>query len=278
MATPKVEKAKVSTGEEGEQDVFKANCRLYRFKKSETQWVERGRGEGRVLQHQETGKLRIILRESKTGKLRLNHYIVPSMELTANAGSDRAWTWAARDFSDGCGSEGEDHSFAIRFKTCELAESFKKTWDAASEVNKKIHEGAEPKSLLLQPVKDEQEEEAASESKEAPKEGDVKVWQDILKKYKTKAFDKAAVDKLWDNFDENKDGFIDCKELGKLLTSFYSAFFEDFSQEVKDVLDKNMKDMMADVLKQLDKNSDGKLSREEFGKIGLVQQAMSGNE
>ena len=47
--------------------------KLYRFDKDGNQWKERGAGSVKLLKHKETGKVRLVMRQSKTLKICANH-------------------------------------------------------------------------------------------------------------------------------------------------------------------------------------------------------------
>jgi len=56
--------------------VFKKTSRkskLYRFDKDGNQWKERGAGTVKLLKHKESGKVRLVMRQSKTLKICANH-------------------------------------------------------------------------------------------------------------------------------------------------------------------------------------------------------------
>lgn len=56
--------------------VLRALCRkskLYRFDKAGNQWKERGVGQTKLLEHKDTKKIRILMRQLKTLKICLNH-------------------------------------------------------------------------------------------------------------------------------------------------------------------------------------------------------------
>ena len=126
---------------------------LYRFDKEEKGWKTRGKGNVKLMQHQETKKIRVLLREDKTLKLRMNHLVVPSVELKPNQGSEKSWTWATTDYALEAPSE---ETFAIKFKTEEAAREFKAKHDEA----RKINGGA----AAAAPVSEEKEEKPAGEA------------------------------------------------------------------------------------------------------------------
>uniref|UniRef100_UPI00358F066E E3 SUMO-protein ligase RanBP2 isoform X2 n=1 Tax=Myxine glutinosa TaxID=7769 RepID=UPI00358F066E len=112
----------VKTGEEEEQVVFSHRAKLYRFDQSAKQWKERGIGDIKILQHQLTKCIRIIMRREQVLKLCANHWLTPDLELEPMGGSDRAWVWNAHDSSDGKVSLEQ---LAVRFKQVETAAAFR---------------------------------------------------------------------------------------------------------------------------------------------------------
>ena len=103
---------KVASGEENEDAVYTQRCILYRFDHEEKEWKARGKGNVKIMQHKETKKHRLILREEKTLKLRMNHFVTAGIDLKPNNGSDRSWTWTTEDFSE---EEAASMTFAIKF-------------------------------------------------------------------------------------------------------------------------------------------------------------------
>lgn len=52
--------------------------------------------------HRETSHIRVLMRQEKTMKIIVNHFLDPRIVLTPNAGAtDKSWVWVAFDFSDG---------------------------------------------------------------------------------------------------------------------------------------------------------------------------------
>ena len=85
-------------------------------------WRERGVGDMRFLKHKETGRIRALMRQEKTLKVIVNHFLDPRITLTPNAGNDKSWVWVAFDFSD---NELLETTFAIRFGSPEIAGEYK---------------------------------------------------------------------------------------------------------------------------------------------------------
>jgi hypothetical protein len=93
------------TGEEEEDLIYKQRAKLYRFR--DNQWKERGLGEFKLLRHKETKKIRFILRQEKTLKVKANLYVAssPLCDLEVFQGSEKAFSFTAVDFSDGTESK-----------------------------------------------------------------------------------------------------------------------------------------------------------------------------
>lgn len=60
----------IKTGEEDEDVILKMRIKLYRFRDEE--WKERGKGNGKLLRHKETHKIRFLLRQDGTLKVMAN--------------------------------------------------------------------------------------------------------------------------------------------------------------------------------------------------------------
>lgn len=125
-----------------------SKAKLYRFDKEGNQWKERGAGTVKLLKHKESGKVRLVMRQSKTLKICANHlglclfllYIYkmciyacicvflvsfdpvnflavgPTMSVQEHAGNEKSCVWHAADFADG---ELKDELFCIRFGSIE---------------------------------------------------------------------------------------------------------------------------------------------------------------
>eukprot|EP00744_Colponema_vietnamica_P000907 GILI01001564.1.p1 GENE.GILI01001564.1~~GILI01001564.1.p1 ORF type:complete len:226 (+),score=78.18 GILI01001564.1:62-679(+) len=132
------------TGEEDEECVLKLRSKVYRWCKDEKMWKERGTGDVKLLKSKENKRVRVLLREEKTLKIRLNHYVSsrdPYCKLVENAGNDKSWTWIASDFAD---QEAKVEQFAIRFQNVENAQKFKKAFAVARTIDAKLSAGETP--------------------------------------------------------------------------------------------------------------------------------------
>mmetsp|Transcript_31600 Transcript_31600/g.54101 ORF Transcript_31600/g.54101 Transcript_31600/m.54101 type:complete len:215 (-) Transcript_31600:51-695(-) len=138
-----IEEVKVETHEEDEEILVKLRAKLYRMATECTppEWKERGTGEIKLLKHNETGKIRVLMRREKTLKICANHYVHPAMKLEENCASDRSWLYKTPvDFSDG--STGGEELLAVRFPSVENAQQFKDVFVKAQEEMQKIMDDA----------------------------------------------------------------------------------------------------------------------------------------
>ncbi|XP_073701274.1 E3 ubiquitin/ISG15 ligase TRIM25-like [Garra rufa] len=118
----------ISTGEENERVVFSHRAKLYRYDKDSQQWKERGVGELKILQNNESKRARLVMRREQVLKLCANHYITPNMKLEHMKAAAKAWTWSALDFAEG---DGSVEMLAVRFRLQETADAFKKSFEEA---------------------------------------------------------------------------------------------------------------------------------------------------
>ena len=73
----KLEEVEVTSGEEDEEILFQIRSKLFLFGETmldkgtgNKTWRERGVGEVKVLKHKEFGKIRLLMRQDKTMKVR----------------------------------------------------------------------------------------------------------------------------------------------------------------------------------------------------------------
>lgn len=116
---PLPDEVPVTTGEENEKVLFKERAKLFRYVAKE--WKERGVGELKILQHNDTKKVRLLMRRDQVHKICANHYLEPDMELSPMNNNPKAYIWPANDFSDG---NVVLETFCVQFKTPELAKKF----------------------------------------------------------------------------------------------------------------------------------------------------------
>ncbi|KAK9131270.1 hypothetical protein Sjap_011757 [Stephania japonica] len=166
----KLEEVSVTTGEEDEEVLLDLKAKLYRFDKEGNQWKERGVGTVKLLKHKQTGKVRLVMRQSKTLKICANHLVHSSMTVQEHAGNDKSCVWHATDFSDG---ELKEELFAIRFTSIENCKTFKEMIKevAESQMDKSGEKKeAESTADLLEKlsVGETREEEKKVKKEEAP--------------------------------------------------------------------------------------------------------------
>uniref|UniRef100_A0A183BPY4 Dymeclin n=1 Tax=Globodera pallida TaxID=36090 RepID=A0A183BPY4_GLOPA len=109
---PEVE---VSTGEEGEEVLYSARCKLYRFDKDVHENKERGLGDIKLLYNPRSARYRCVMRREQVFKLCANFPIYPDLKIHPREQMPTVYTWACKDFSDDP-SEGTDVTLSARFK------------------------------------------------------------------------------------------------------------------------------------------------------------------
>ncbi|KAJ8553055.1 hypothetical protein K7X08_020448 [Anisodus acutangulus] len=170
-----LEEVAVSTGEENENPIIDLKAKLYRFDKDGKQWKERGAGTLKLLKHKETGKVRLVMRQSKTLKICANHLVLPTMTVQEHAGNEKSCVWHAPDFADG---ELKNELFCIRFASIENCKSFMEMFQEVAESQKKqeSEDGSTAAGLLEKLSVEDKNSEDKSDRKaeEKTKEGDVK--------------------------------------------------------------------------------------------------------
>ncbi|EFJ43759.1 hypothetical protein VOLCADRAFT_76590 [Volvox carteri f. nagariensis] len=130
-----LEEVETKSGEEDEDALVELKCKLYRFDNDHQEWKERGLGLIKLLQHKENKKVRLLMRQEKTLKIRANHIVMPGTKLQEHSGSDKAWVWSAVDFAD---ETQKIELFAVRFGSVEKAQEFKKKFEESMEINGRI--------------------------------------------------------------------------------------------------------------------------------------------
>ncbi|XP_067117199.1 E3 SUMO-protein ligase RanBP2 [Osmerus mordax] len=122
VSLPEVE---TKSGEEDEEILFKERTKLYRWDRDLNQWKERGVGDIKILYHPEKRFYRVLMRREQVLRVCANHTISLAMDLKPMNTSAQALVWTATDHAEG---EGKVEQLAAKFKTPELAESFRKTF------------------------------------------------------------------------------------------------------------------------------------------------------
>nr|XP_058934560.1 E3 SUMO-protein ligase RanBP2-like isoform X2 [Kogia breviceps] len=127
VSLPEVE---VKSGEEDEEILFKERAKLYRWDREASQWKERGVGDMKILWHTMKNYYRVLMRRDQVLKVCANHIITKTMELKPLNVSNNALVWTASDYADG---EAKVEQLAVRFKTKEMADCFKKKFEECQQ-------------------------------------------------------------------------------------------------------------------------------------------------
>ena len=128
-------KEDLKTGEEDYEDLFKNRAKLFRFDFESKQWKERGIGEMRLSHNPETSYCRVIMRRDQVLKLCANHPVMPDIELKPHGMSSTSWVWVSgADYSEG---EPQMQQFAVKFKSKEIADEFKRVFQSCQQIIKK---------------------------------------------------------------------------------------------------------------------------------------------
>ncbi|XP_030524373.1 ran-binding protein 1 homolog b-like [Rhodamnia argentea] len=175
----KLEEVAVTTGEEDEDAILDLKAKLYRFDKDGSQWKERGAGTVKLLKHKETGKVRLVMRQSKTLKICANHLVFPTMTVQEHSGNDKSCVWHATDFADG---ELKDELFCIRFGSVENCKTFMEKFQEVAESQKKKEENKDASAAagLLEKLSVEEKKtgDKAGEEVAAASEGEKETKSD----------------------------------------------------------------------------------------------------
>ncbi|GKY94227.1 hypothetical protein MPSEU_000388500 [Mayamaea pseudoterrestris] len=142
-----LEEVEVTSGEEEENVCYSQRAKLFVFKETmldkgtgNKQWVERGVGLLKILQHKEHGKIRVLMRQEKTMKIIVNHLLIPGLKLVSHENNDRAVVWRANDFAEG---EVLETDFCIRFGNSDIANAFKENFTKYQDEMQKVIDGAD---------------------------------------------------------------------------------------------------------------------------------------
>jgi len=112
------------SGEENEDVLFLARCRLYRFLPGGNV-IERGTGDIKLLKHRGTGKTRCVMRPETGLTLCANFGVLPGFTVKNMKSGENVLTWACHDYSDPAFPDGENTTLICRFKDVGTAMNFK---------------------------------------------------------------------------------------------------------------------------------------------------------
>ena len=119
------ELAEIKSGEEQEEVLFCHRAKLFRFDSGVQQWKDRGIGDMKILQHRESGRVRLLMRREQVLKLCCNHCLTPEMTLTTLRENQLAW-FTPCDFADGV---AKPEKFAVKFKQPSTAQKFMEVFE-----------------------------------------------------------------------------------------------------------------------------------------------------
>ena len=160
------------------EPVYTHRALLYRFVKPKdgnaSKWIVRGKGDVKIIQNKSTKKCHMVMNMERTFRTCLNCLILPTVELKLNTGSDRTWVFNTVDYADfDQPGVAMSETFAIKFKTTEIAETFKENWDKYKKFNVVVdgEEAEAPPAIVDAVVTEKKEEEPKVEAKkeEEPK-------------------------------------------------------------------------------------------------------------
>jgi Ran-binding protein 1 len=97
-------------------------------------------GQARLLQHKESQRIRFLMRQDKTLKIRSNHVVLPGTKVQEHSGSEKAMVWSCVDFAD---EVQRPELFCIRFASPERAQEFKAAYEECCEKNAPLLGGGE---------------------------------------------------------------------------------------------------------------------------------------
>jgi len=112
------------SGEENEDVLFLARCRLYRFLPGGN-IIERGTGDIKILKHRGTGKTRCVMRPEIGLTLCANFKVFLGLTVKNMKSGENVLTWACHDYSDPAFPDGENTTLICRFNDVGSAMKFK---------------------------------------------------------------------------------------------------------------------------------------------------------
>ena len=133
---PLPKQIEVQTGEEDEEVMFSSRAKLYRYDKEVLAWKERGIGTLKILHNAERGRSRILMRREVLHKICANHFITDNMKLKEKKDTANAWLW--NTFADFSEEISKPEQLAVRFKTQDDFLLFKKKFEQAQKMSKKV--------------------------------------------------------------------------------------------------------------------------------------------
>ena len=164
-----------------------------------------------------------------------NHLVDPNVDLRVNSGSDSSWVWVAQDFAEE--DKATVQTFAIRFKTPEIAKTFKEKYELMQETNRRVL--AEEQVDIL--VDSERKEEASS----------VSSWRKVFSEGKGEKskLSEQVIKELFDKYSKDSGISLPSSSLGDLINDIVEKV--GATVESKDVLLKEQDALLETIRTEL---------------------------
>ncbi|CAK5085047.1 unnamed protein product [Meloidogyne enterolobii] len=121
---PLPSKIETKSGEENEEIVFEARCRLFRFDKADKEYKTRGTGDLKILFDKQKNRYRCVARNSEgLSKLFANFVLFANFKVEKKE-KPNCLIWRCKDSSENI--EGSDETFLAKFRDEETAQKFSK--------------------------------------------------------------------------------------------------------------------------------------------------------
>ncbi|XP_057529998.1 ran-binding protein 1 homolog a-like [Amaranthus tricolor] len=164
----RLEEVAITTGQEDENALLDLKAKLYKFDKEENQWKERGSGTVKFLKRKVSGKVQLLIRQSKALEICANHLFIAGMTVQEHVGNERSCVWHASDYADGELKE----MFCIRFASIENNKNFMEMFQEIAESQQKQEENKDAYATAealekLSVGGEKSEEKAVAPAKEA---------------------------------------------------------------------------------------------------------------
>lgn len=144
-----LQKVEVRTHEEDEDILHQQRVKLYTYTERMLDkgtgiktWVEKGVGDIKILKHRESNRIRVLMRQDKTMKILINHFLDHRIGINLHPGSDKAWVWICLDFATG---ELIETTFSAKFNNKGVANEFKEAFVSGQAEMKALVEGLDSK-------------------------------------------------------------------------------------------------------------------------------------
>lgn len=113
----------------GEEQLWAYRCKLYIFRHKSNNYVDIGTGKGSLRKSHPSSGVEFVFEDEKMKLPVARHLLDHSTPLKSNAGTDKGWSWKAKDQIQAAEERSEDQWFTIKFPTVDSANKFKSVWD-----------------------------------------------------------------------------------------------------------------------------------------------------